>query len=399
MNRESTPTAQRTDSGRESRGGVAALIIGHCAGLMDITALPVWVGIVLIGRLSIEPQRAGLLVSLFLGSVVLSSLYFAPRLIRLNRKRFTSGAYALAATAFVSMPSISGEYALLAVAHVVAGFSVGCGLSIVHGTMGNTANPHRTAAIGFTSLSLVSILFMATLPPLVGKIGPSVFFYTMAGIMFTAALANLLAFPDVGAAVAHEGLAGARIPRHVWFGIAGVSLMMVTHSMVFGFVERIGGGHGFSPAQITIALIVSGFVNLVVVALSGLLERRLSAASVVVAGPLLQAASALVVTQRSDFDIYVVATCLLIAVVTFTHVFAFGLLARLDPTGRVVAATPVMVMTGSATGPLLGGVLAQQIGYSSLGWAALVLGLLCATSFWIGSRGEPAARGSLAHAG
>ena len=28
-------------------------------------------------------------------------------------------------------------------------------------------------------------------------------------------------------------------------------------------------------------------------------------------------------------------------------------------------------MVGSATGPLLGGVLAQHLGYGSLGWAAL----------------------------
>ena len=394
MNRERTPAPQQSANRRNPRSGVAALIVGHCAGLMDITALPVWVGIVLVGRLAIDPQRAGLLLSLFLGSVVLSSLYFAPRLIRLNRKRFVAGAYALAALAFASMPSISDDYALLAVAHIVAGFSVGCGLSIVEGTMAAMANPHRTAAIGFTSLSVVSIAFMATLPPMVGKIGPSVFFYTMAGFMLTASLANLLAFPDVRPAVGHESLVGARLSRHVWFAVAGVSLLMVTHSMVFGFIERIGGGHGLSPAQITTALIISGFFNLVPVALSGFLDRRISAARVVVTGPLLQAASALVVTHRPDFEVYVVATCVLIAVVTFTNVFAFGMLARLDPTGRVLAATPVMVMTGSAIGPLLGGVLAQQIGYSSLGRAALVLGVLSATSFWLGSRGDAAVRGS-----
>lgn len=375
------------DARRDSRSGTVALVIGHCAGLMDITALPIWVGIVLIGSLSIDPQRAGLLLSLFLGSVVLSSLYFAPKLTRINRKRVASAAYALAGLAFASMPSISASYALLAAAHVVAGFSVGCGLSMVHGTMGSTANPHRTAAIGFTTLSLVSIFFMAILPPLIGKIGPNVFFYTMSGIMFTAALAGFMAFPDVRA-VAHESMTHAKLSGRVWFGIAGVSLLMVTHSMVFGFVERIGSNHGFSAVQITTVLIVSGFVNLVPVALSGFLERHLPAARVVCAGPLIQAASALAVTQLPAFGVYIVTASILIAVVTFTHVFAFGLLARMDPSGRVVAATPVMVMTGSSIGPLIGGVLAQHIDYASLGWAALVLGLLSATSFWIATRDE-----------
>lgn len=372
---------------RDSRSGTAALVIGHCAGLMDITALPIWVGIVLIGRLAIEPQDAGLLLSLFLGSVVLSSLYFSPKIIHINRKRVECVAYVLAGLAFFSMPTISGSYPLLAVAHIVAGLSVGCGLSVVHGTMGGTANPHRTAAIGFTTLSLVSIFFMAILPPLIGKIGADVFFYAMSGIMFTAAIAGLIAFPNVKA-VAHESLTHAKLSGRVWFGIAGVSLLMVTHSMVFGFVERIGGDHGFSAAQITMVLIISGFVNLVPVALSGFLERHLPAARVVCAGPLIQATAALAVTQLPAFGVYIVATSILIAVVTFTHVFAFGLLARMDPSGRVVAATPVMVMTGSSIGPLIGGVLAQHIGYASLGWAALALGLMSATSFWIATRDQ-----------
>lgn len=371
---------------RESRNGVAALIVGHCAGLIDITALPIWVGIVLVGQLALEPQRAGFLLTLFLGSVVLSSLYFAPRLTRLNRRRIMPAAYALAGMTFATMPGISDSYTLLASAHIFAGLAVGCGLSIVHGTMGGTSNPHRTAAIGFTALSLVSTLLVSTLPPLVVKIGPNAFFYTMSGIMFTAALAGLLAFPDVARAVAHERRPLPRLAACAWFGAAGASLLMVTHSMVFGFVERIGAWHGFSAAQINTVFIVSGLVNLVLVALSGMLERRLPAAGVVVAGPLIQATAAVTVTQLNGYEVYMVATSILIAAVTFTHVFAFGVLARLDPSGRVVAATPVMVMTGSATGPLLGGVLAQHVGYGSLGWAALVLGLLAATSFRLATR-------------
>lgn len=385
---DTQPKAADMQTRKESRASIAALITGHCAGLMDITALPIWVGIVLIGQLAFDPQRAGFLLTLFLGSVVLSSLYFAPRFSRINRKRIVPAAYALAGLAFFGMSSVGDNYALLAAAHIVAGLCVGCGLSMVHGTMGRTSNPHRTAAIAFTTLSLVSLLFLATLPPLVTDIGPQVFFYTMSAIMFVAALAGLAAFPDVAGTAGHERPTGGRIPGRVWFGIAGVSLLMLTHAMVFGFVERIGGGHGFSIAQITTVLIISGCVNLVLVALSGVLERHLPAAIVVCAGPLIQAVSALAVSYISLFWVYMVGTSALIAVVTFTHVFAFGLLARMDPSGRVLAATPVMVMTGSAIGPLLGGVLAQHIGYASLGWAALALGTLSATSFYIATRGK-----------
>jgi len=388
----SIPDTQSTTAGtgvrKESRGGIIALIAGHCAGLMDITALPIWVGMVLVGSLAIEPQKAGFLLTLFLGSVVLSSLYFAPRITRIDRRRIQPVAYALAGLAFVAMANIGANYGLLAAAHVIAGLSVGCGLSIVHGTMGGTSNPHRTAAIAFTMLSLVSTLLLSILPPLVGKIGPNVFFFTMAGIMFTAALAGALAFPTTAKAVAHENLAASKLPKRVWFAIAGVSLLMVTHSMILGFVERIGVAHGFNTAQVTTVLVVSGLVNLVFVTLSGPLGSRLAAGRVVVAGPLIQAVAAFAVAHLAVFPAYLVGTSVFISILTFTHVFAFGLIARMEPTGRVLAATPVMIMAGSAIGPLLGGVLAQHVNYASLGWAAVAAGVLAATSFRLATRGQ-----------
>ena len=57
----------------------------------------------------------------------------------------------------------------------------------------------------------------------------------------------------------------------------------------------------------------------------------------------------------------------------FTHTFAFGLIAALDPSGRAVGATPAMVMTGAAVGPLLGGTLVKLAGYPSLGVAAVLI--------------------------
>jgi len=68
-------------------------------------------------------------------------------------------------------------------------------------------------------------------------------------------------------------------------------------------------------------------------------------------------------------------------VMIFTHTFAFGWLARLEPSGRLVAATPAMLMTGSAIGPLLGGALVGGLGYGALGVAALVLGAIGAALF------------------
>jgi len=39
--------------------GRTSLVLGHCAGMIDIVALPVWVGIVLIGQFGLDPQHYG----------------------------------------------------------------------------------------------------------------------------------------------------------------------------------------------------------------------------------------------------------------------------------------------------------------------------------------------------
>jgi hypothetical protein len=58
-------------------------MVGHCAGMVDLVALPVWVG-ALIAQYHFDPQRAGGLVTLFLIGAVISSLVFAPRFNRVN---------------------------------------------------------------------------------------------------------------------------------------------------------------------------------------------------------------------------------------------------------------------------------------------------------------------------
>ena len=65
----------------------------------------------------------------------------------------------------------------------------------------------------------------------------------------------------------------------------------------------------------------------------------------------------------------------------FTHTFAFGLLARLDPSGRALAATPAMIMIGAAIGPVLGGTFAKVFGYGSIGLAAVAVATMAVMSF------------------
>lgn len=79
--------------------GSIALVIGHFSGMLDLIALPVWVG-ALVERFGFSPQQAGGIVTLFLVGAVVASLIVAPRFNQMNQRRWASTAFAVAAAAF-----------------------------------------------------------------------------------------------------------------------------------------------------------------------------------------------------------------------------------------------------------------------------------------------------------
>jgi hypothetical protein len=116
-----------------------------------------------------------------------------------------------------------------------------------------------------------------------------------------------------------------------------------------------------------------------------LLCKRLKALEdprkVLVAGPLIQLAMATLIMVSPAFGPYAFGAAFLAAVMIFTHTFAFGLLARLDGSGRALTGTPAMLMVGSAIGPFLGGTLVNGFGYEALAIAAACLAAVAVFCF------------------
>ncbi|AOJ96516.1 MFS transporter [Burkholderia multivorans] len=340
--------------------------------MVDLVALPVWVG-TLIGSYHFDPQQAGGLVTLFLAGAVASSVVFSSRVNRVPAKAATFAGFAAAMLAFLCMAASGGSYSVMAGLHAVAGLAVGCSLSFTHGSIGRSRNPHRLFAAAGLALGCFAIAFLGVTPRLVASHGGPVLFKVFAGVMAVAATLCAVGFPALIGARRQRTFTVQRFSRAVWSGMLGVACMAVTQAMVFSFVERIGVDRGFGVATITSVLIATGLVNLLPAPLAGLLELHVPARRVVLSGPLVQAALALVITQSSALAPYAAASAAFAAVMIFTHTFAFGVLARIDATGRAVAATPAMLMTGAAVGPIVGGTLVKFSGYGSLGLAAVLM--------------------------
>ncbi|MDC8784660.1 MFS transporter [Roseateles koreensis] len=350
----------------DSRRGRLALMVAHCAGMVDLVALPVWVG-TLVTRYGFDPQQAGLLATLFLAGAVVASLVFAPRFHRLPTRKGAVLGFAGAALAF-GAAALSHGFMVLAVLHALGGLSAGAALSITHGTIARSANPHRLFAFVGIALGVFGTVFMGATPPLVASLGGPVFFAVFAGVMSIAALAAAIGFPEPDAREASA--TGGRLDPVIWFGIVGIASMALVQAMTFSFLERVGSDHDFGLQAVTGVLVAGGIVNLAPAALAALLEKRWIARSVLMTGPLVQAILVAVIVNSTHFIAYAAAASVFAAVMIFTHTFAFGLLARLEPTGRAMAATPAMLMAGAAIGPVLGGTLVKTAGYPSLGFVA-----------------------------
>jgi len=354
----------RTDSMR----GRIALMVAHCAGMIDLVALPVWVG-TLVARHRFDPQQAGALATLFLAGAVLASVLLAPRFHRLPGRMVATLGFAISGLGFM-LAARNTTFETLAPLHALCGLATGAALSMTHGTIACSARPHRLFAIVGAALGVFAVVFFAITPQVIAAAGGPALFVIFSVVMAAAALAALLAFPapdglgDAGPSVS------APLPRAVWFGIAGVACMALVQAMTFSFLERVGSDHGFGTSAVNGVLVALGLVNLLPAPLAALLETRWQARAVLLAGPVLQATLVAVVMNAPVFAPYAAAASVFAAVMIFTHTFAFGLLARLEPSGRALAATPAMMMIGAAIGPVLGGTLVKSSGYGSLSIAA-----------------------------
>jgi len=365
-----------------TRTSVGALLIGHCAGMIDLISLPVWIG-VLVGSLGYSPQVAGQTVTLFLLAVVVASVVTARLFENLPRRPVAAVGFAVAGVCFF-LAGMRSDIVALSLLHLLAGAGVGMGLSLVHGAMGRSDNPHRIFGFAGVALGGAGTVFLAIVPQVIQHTSGPIIFTIFSGIMLVAALATLLAYPTLAPRVRTvEALRQAPLTAPVWFAIIGVSLMTLNNAVVFAFFDVIGKIRGFEPSAINTVFIVLGLLNFLVVAPAAVvLQKRVRAERVVLVGPLFQLVLAIVITNAGSYLPWAAAAALYTGVQISTHTFAFGLLAKLDDSGRAVAATPAMLMLGAALGPLLGGAIGQVYGFGSLGFLALAIGAGAFGCFW-----------------
>lgn len=365
------------DTGR----GRLALILAHCAGMVDLVGLPLWVG-VLIEHYGFDPQQAGGLATLFLGGIVISSLLLAPKFNKLPKRLIATLGFVISAIGFYIAAQTTNPNLLVGL-HAICGLATGAALSMTHGTVSQGQSPHRLMALSGVALGIFAVIFMAFVPKLLIDFGGASLFYVFMGVMIIATLIVGTSFPKVkqiNVEALSTRLKHHPLPKAVWFGLIGFACICLSHAMTNSFVERVGVHHGFSRESIGMALFAMAVLSILPGILAAYLEHRLSIRVVLIVTPILHALMITILMNSSTFPAYVFAMISLPGLMIFMNTFAFGAIAKLDRSGRALAAFPASIMVGSALGPLVGGTLVKTSGFSALSIAALgicILVLVC----------------------
>lgn len=359
----------------ESKRGMFALMLAHCAGMVDLVALPVWVG-TLIAHYHFDPQQAGGLATLFLIGAAGASIFFAPRFHKIQVKVSAILGFAIAALAFV-LSAMNTSFPILAGLHLVGGMAAGTALSVTHGTMGHAVNPHRVFGIAGLAIGIFGVVFLGGTPGVIQQFGGQSMFYVLAAVMLIASVACLFFFPKPTRAVDFDNYEQIKnlppLGKPVWFCMIGVALLAMTQAMTLSFYERIGLERGFSRDMVTMALVIYGIVTIFPAPLAALLEKRVSITAIIAFGPIFQAIFSLLTTHTHQYAVFALAGPFMAFTILFVHTFAFGLLARLDPTGRAVAGTPAMLMVGAAVAPFISGTIVKFISFEAIGYACCIV--------------------------
>lgn len=367
----------------DRKTSVLAIMVAHCAGMVDIIALPIWIG-VLISHYHFNSQQAGMVVTLFLTGVMVASLASSSLFSRFAAKPFIVVGFFASALVFACI-YFNSSLQNLSLLHFLGGLGTGIALSFTHGTIGLSKNPQRLFGIAGCAIGIFGIIFTTAVLAVLAKYQGDYFFIALAIIMSFAGIITAVFLPNivrkrhVDLQTSAELLAPqntGKFSKAIWLCMLGVTILALNQAMNVSFYEQIGVNRQFGQQMISFALIVYAITCIFPAPLAAYLHNKVNPLYVLCLGPLFQAGFSLILTQTHNLTLYIVSGAGIAFCIIFIHTFAFGLLAKMDTTGRAVAATPAMLMTGSAIGPILGGTLIQVTGFEAIGFLTMCLALL-----------------------
>jgi len=350
---------------------VAAAVIISAIGALFYNVLPMYLGAAQDHRGLGNEQIGFIGTSFFLGfTLASSSAFFWIR--RIDWRVVSYLAIAVAALGLLIAGGSGGYVNLL-----VGVFVAGCGCASIYsvGTtlISDTSNAARWYGAKITAEAALGVVLLVVAPTL---ILPRWGFAGLNGTLIVTilVLAPVVMFLPPQGSRRQEKDAVRPVKGNtgpVSFALLACVLFICGQTAIWGFVERIGNSAGFNPALVGALLGVSLAFAGAGALLAAWIGDRVGCLKPLIWAHLCFFTGVAVLFRGSVFEMYAVATCLIMFSVGLGIAYAVSTIAELDDDGRYVVLSVPALGVGVMIGPGAAGLLASGTGYGPV----LVFGL------------------------
>lgn len=336
----------------------------------------------IVGSFDISNAAAGLVATVEMASVALSSLLFSQLAPRLKPR--TVYTVALSVIVIMNLATILAPgVGVLYVTRACAGVAAGAVVATVMSIAGRSTTPETTFGVINSCVGVMGMMLALLLPQALKlhAISGEVAMRPADGLYLVYLGFGLLAMIFIRLAPAPPPIAAARpdappaspLPLHGWLALLGLGILFFGHALLAVFIVEVGLGVPLTAEVIGVVFLFGSAFGVVAPLAAGWLGTRFRAAipvtvilvAIVVFGLLLASAS-------TPLQFYVAGpfyAMMPIALMPFT----LGALSRVDPTGRLAGAHPAFVMLGGAAAPLSGGAIRDFSGdFIANGWGMVI---------------------------
>ena len=369
-----TITTTKTTDLNSIRSLTAANYLGSI-GALTIVILPGIVGVI-ADTLQLSPGQVGLVMSADIITMAASMGVTAFLIHRLNWR--VLAAAALAALLAGSLLSIRADsYQAMVFARLVAGIGEGMAVSVAFAIFGGTHNPDRQFGIYLVVILALAATMLFFIPGLLAAGGKA---YVFALISLLVAI-NFLFVPWLPVSHGEEhgatNDAGAPLPYVlVGLGLATVFLYFMAQGEAWAFMERIAANAGLSGQTIGNSLAVSNIGGIAGALIAASVSVRFGRAWPIIISAVISICGLVILLGDIDGTRFGLAAVLYLFGWNLTQPYFSGIMAELDPKGRVVVMMGAVQTAGLGLGPGVVGSMIRGDDFSIVSILGIVLILL-----------------------
>lgn len=368
-----TTTPEVTDL-NSLRSLVAANYLGTI-GALTIVILPGIVGVI-AESLQLGPGQVGIVMS---ADIVTMALAMGVTAFLIHKWHWRILAViALAILLLGTVASIGADsFESMIIARFIAGIGEGIAVSVAFAIFGGTRNPDREFGIYLVVILSVAATFLYFIPMILVMGGKSWVFALIAVIIVINFFFVIWLPVSHGKDHPASGPDTQPLPYLlVALGLATVFFYFMAQGEAWAFMERIAAAAGLSGETIGAGLALSNIGGIVGALIAALVNIRFGRALPIIISAIISIAGLLVLLGEINGLRFGLATILYLFAWNLTQPYFSGIMAELDPKGRVVVMMGAVQTAGLGLGPGIVGPMIRGGDFSVVSYFGIGLILL-----------------------